>query len=69
MIRRRIFAAMLLYGFAIGSALYWNGGAFEWLTLGINLASASAGLFFLHYRWRSKERRAFTPTKAKEVFK
>ncbi len=69
MIRRRLFAAVLLYGFAIGSALFWNDWQLEWLTLSTNLAAATAGLLILHYRWRSKERRAFTPTNAKEVFK
>lgn len=69
MIRRRILAAILLYGFAVGSALFWNDGAVKWLTIGINLLAATAGLFVLHYRWRSTERRAFTPTKAKEIFK
>ncbi|MEL6530112.1 MAG: hypothetical protein AAGK01_08965 [Pseudomonadota bacterium] len=68
MIRRRIFAALLLFGVAIGSALFWDDGEIRWLTIGVNIACATAGLFFLHYRWRSKERRPFPPTQANDVF-
>ncbi|WP_298467081.1 hypothetical protein [uncultured Erythrobacter sp.] len=68
MIRRRIFAAILLYGFAVGSALFWNRGEFDWLTFGVNIVAASLGLIVLHFRWRIKERRAFTPKRAKDVF-
>jgi len=60
---------MLLFAFAIGSALFWSGGLVNWTTLGINLVAASLGMIALHFRWRVQERRAFTPTKAKDVFR
>jgi len=69
MIRRRVFAAILLFAFAISSALFWSDGQINWLSLGVNLSAATLGLIALHYRWRVQERRAFTPTKAKDVFK
>lgn len=69
MIARRIAAALLLYGFAFGSALFWSDGTLDRLVLGVNLFAATAGLVILHYRWRMKERRAFTPNRAKDVFK
>lgn len=68
MIRRRIVAAITLLGFAVGSALFWNDGEVEWVTLGLNLATACAGFVYLHVRWRKLEDRALTPQKAQDVF-
>ncbi|MDJ0643591.1 MAG: hypothetical protein QNJ15_12305 [Erythrobacter sp.] len=68
MIRRRLFAALILFAFAVGSALFWDGGEVDWFTIGTNLAVAAIGLVFLHFRWRTRERRALTPNKAKDVF-
>lgn len=68
MIRRRIFAALALAIFAIGSALYWNDWQIEPFSLGLNIAVASVGFLILHYRWKRQEARAMTPTKAKDVF-
>ncbi|MEM9500461.1 MAG: hypothetical protein AAF941_01320 [Pseudomonadota bacterium] len=68
MIRRRILAALVLIGFAVGSALFWNGGEVNWMTLGLNLATAGAGFVYLHMRWRKLEKRALTPKKAKDIF-
>ncbi len=66
--RRRLFAAIILYGFAIGSALFWNDGVIEWKYLGANLIAASVGLAYLHSRWRMKEDSAMTPQKVKDIF-
>lgn len=68
MIRRRLFAALILFGFAIGSALFWNDGAVDWVLVGINLVAALLGLLVLHFRWRSKERRPLSPEKAQDIF-
>ena len=68
MIRRRIFAAILLYGFAIGSVLYWNDGEWDWPMIAINLVAASAGMIFLHTKWAARERTALTPKKVKDIF-
>ncbi|MBV7266831.1 hypothetical protein [Erythrobacter ani] len=68
MIRRRIFAAAILVVFAVGSALYWNDGAADWMLLGINLAAAGVGLMVLHFRWRPRERRPLSRQKAKDIF-
>lgn len=66
--RRRLIAALILYGFAVGSALFWNSGEFDWTYLGANLIAASAGLFFLHTRWKTREAAALTPKKVKDIF-
>ncbi len=65
---RRALAALILLAFATGSVLFWNRGAFDTVQFAINLAVASAGMIWLHLRWRAKERRALTPSKAKEIF-
>ncbi|MEM6266794.1 MAG: hypothetical protein AAF707_04660 [Pseudomonadota bacterium] len=65
---RRIFAAFVLLGFAIGSSLFWNNGVVEWLLLGSNLAAAAIGFVVLHFRWRAQERKMLTPTKARDIF-
>ncbi|MEL7197361.1 MAG: hypothetical protein AAGL10_03515 [Pseudomonadota bacterium] len=64
---RRIIAALLLYGFAVGSVLYWRDGAFDPVMLAINLGLASLGLLLLHFKWRSKKPR-ISPSKAKDIF-
>ncbi|MEM7664227.1 MAG: hypothetical protein AAF250_00085 [Pseudomonadota bacterium] len=68
MIWRRIVAAVALFGFAVGSALFWNDGEVDWVTLGLNLATACAGFTYLHMRWRKLENRALTPQKVQDVF-
>ncbi len=68
MIRRRIFAAVALMVFAVGSALYWNDWRIEPVPLGLNVLAAVGGFIFLHYRWKRREARAMTPNKAKDVF-
>lgn len=67
-IRRRLIAALVLYGFAIGSALFWNDWQLEWITMGTNLFAATVGLAALHLRWRGQEKRAMTPNKARDIF-
>ena len=67
-ILRRLMAAAILLAFAVGSVLFWNRGGFEAVQLAINLAVASLGMLWLHLRWRSRERRELTPTKAKDIF-
>ena len=68
MILPRIFAAVILLGFAIGSSLFWNDGQVEWVSLLTNLAAACIGFIFLHFRWRATEQRAITPKKAQDIF-
>ncbi|MEM7779179.1 MAG: hypothetical protein AAF697_02170 [Pseudomonadota bacterium] len=67
-VRRRVLAALVLFGFAIGSSLFWNEWRVDWPSLSINLLAAGAGLLFLHNRWRIKEARAMTPRKIKDTF-
>lgn len=67
-IRRRLFAAAILYGFAVGSALFWNDGRPDWTYFTANFIAATAGLFYLHSRWRAKERKAMTPQEVKDIF-
>ena len=66
-IKRRLFALVVVYSFATGSAFFWNTGSFE-VSLIINLTVATLGLVVLHFRWRSYERRALTPKKARDIF-
>ncbi len=68
MIRRRIFAAIALAVFAIGSALFWNDWQFDPILLGLNVIVASVGFLILHHRWKRQEARIITPKKAKDVF-
>ncbi|MEO1220649.1 MAG: hypothetical protein AAFY42_04770 [Pseudomonadota bacterium] len=68
MIRRRLFAAIVLYGFAVGSVFYWSDGDWNWITMGINLASATAAMIFLHTRWAAKERQALQPMTIEDIF-
>lgn len=67
-ILRRALAALILLGFASGSVLFWNRGAFDIVQFAINLTVATLGLVWLHIRWRAQERRALTPSKAKDIF-
>ncbi|KWV93200.1 hypothetical protein [Erythrobacter sp. YT30] len=64
---RRIVAAILLYGFAVGSVLFWREGEFDWVMLGINLGLATLGLALLHLKWRAREPR-ISADKAKDIF-
>lgn len=68
MIRRRLFAFVALYGAAIGSALYRNDGAFEWMTFSANLIAATIGFVWLHFRWKEQEARIMTPKNFKDIF-
>ena len=68
MIRRRIFAVVVLFGFAIGSALFWSDGEVVPSVLGVNIAAAALGSVWLHYRWKKQEARALTPRKAEDIF-
>ena len=68
MIRRRAFAFLALYGAAIGSALYWNDGAIEWMTFTANLGAATIGFVWLHFRWREQEAKIMTPKSFKDIF-
>jgi hypothetical protein len=65
---RRLFAAVMLYGFAVGSALFWNSGAIDRVILGANLVAATLGLGFLHWRWQRQERKAMSPKAIRDVF-
>ncbi len=65
---RRVLAAIVLIGFAAGSVVFWNEGGFDWGQFTVNLVIACAGLFWLHYRWKTQERRALTPRKVKDIF-
>jgi uncharacterized membrane protein YqjE len=76
---KRLLAALLLFGVAIGSALYWSEGElvlWYWkegkrLTvsaLPVNLIVAFLGCIWLHFRWRARERRALDPSKVKDIF-
>jgi len=67
-IRKRIFAAIALFGFAIGTVLFWNAGEFDLSQFTVNGTVAMIGLIALHLRWRKKERRAPTPEQAKDIF-
>ncbi len=67
-IKRRAFAALILFGFAIGSVLFWNDGEMDWSVLALNCVSASAGWYYLHSRWSAKERRALTPKRLEDIF-
>lgn len=66
-IKRRIVAAILIYGFAIGAVFFWRNGAFDPAMLAINLAAATLGLAVLHFKWRRAEPR-ITASKAKDIF-
>nr|WP_298928524.1 hypothetical protein [uncultured Erythrobacter sp.] len=68
MIKRRIFTALALLAFAIGSVLYRNDGQFNLAEFGLNLILASIGFLFLHHRWKRKEARIVTPQKARDIF-
>ncbi|MEM6585890.1 MAG: hypothetical protein AAF692_09060 [Pseudomonadota bacterium] len=65
---RRALAALILLGFATGSVLFWNWGGFDTVQFAINLAVATLGMVWLHIHWRAQERRALTPSKAKDIF-
>ncbi|MDA9918561.1 hypothetical protein N9D37_01560 [Erythrobacter sp.] len=68
MIKRRIFAAILLLAFAIGSPLFWSDGDLNMMEFGINLILASVGFLFLHHRWKRKEAKRLSPNQARDIF-
>lgn len=65
---RRLLAAMILLVFATGSVLFWNRGGFDTVQFAINLGVATLGMLWLHLRWRAREARELTPSKAKDIF-
>ena len=65
---RRVLAALALYGFAVGSSLFWNNWRIDWPSLSVNLAAASIGLYALHARWRKRENTAMTPARIRDTF-
>ena len=68
MIKRRVLAAILLYGFAVGSVWFWRGWPLDLFQTSINLGFATLGLLILHRRWKKQEARIITPSKAKDIF-
>ena len=71
MIRRRVFAAILICLIAIGSPFFWlvvQGTPVDGFSLATNLAIGAVGFVALHLRWRARERRTLTPAQAKETF-
>lgn len=70
-LRRRLFAALLLSGFAIGAVLFWQSDRafqFQLPLIMINLALASLGMTLLHFRWKRQEARLLDPKKAEDIF-
>lgn len=65
---RRIVAAVLLVGSALGLAVLRAEGDQFWIELGLNLLAAWAAFGFLHFRWRAREQREMTPAKAEDIF-
>ncbi|MDJ0977978.1 MAG: hypothetical protein QNI87_05530 [Erythrobacter sp.] len=68
---RRLFAAVLLYGFAIGAVFFWRSEgpiSEQGSMMAINLMFATLGLVILHFRWRRQEARVLTPKKAEDIF-
>lgn len=68
MIKRRIFAAIALFAFAIGSVLFWHDGEFDLFSFGLNLILASIGFLFLHHRWKRREAKIVSPNQARDIF-
>ena len=67
-IMRRIIAAALLLGTAIASSFLRSEGTPHWSDLTTNIAVALIALAFLHFRWRSREKKALSPQKARDIF-
>jgi hypothetical protein len=67
-LKRRMVAAVLLVGTALGVTWLRAAGEQFWIELAINLLTACAAFGFLHYRWRAREQREMTPAKAKDIF-
>lgn len=65
---RRVVAAVLLVGAAVFMALLRAPNDQFWIELGINLFAAWAAFGFLHFRWRTRERREITPDRARDIF-
>lgn len=71
MIRRRIIAAILIYGFALGSVFFWQMDRpfdAQLPLLLLNFVFATTGFAILHFRWRRRERAMITPKKAEDIF-
>ncbi|MFL0356334.1 hypothetical protein ACI5KX_07610 [Erythrobacter sp. GH1-10] len=68
MIKRRLYAAIVLLAFAIGSVLFWNDGEFDLFAFGLNLIFASIGFVILHHRWKRQEAGRISPSRAKDIF-
>jgi len=65
---RRILAGLILLGGAVGSAYLRADGAQFWIELAGGLFIAAAALVFLHYRWKSNEKRLPSAKKVKDIF-
>lgn len=69
--KRRIFAALLIYGFALGSVFFWNAErpfAAQAPQLILNFALGTIGLAILHFRWKRQEDQIVSPDKARDIF-
>lgn len=68
---RRFLAAIVLYGCAIGSVVFWHAGdplrAHLPLIL-LNSGFATIGLLVLHLRWKRREARMLTPDRVRNIF-
>ena len=65
---RRAIAAVLLVGAAIITALLRSDGSQRWFDLFVNIIVVMVALTFLHFRWRSRERKKLSPEKAQDIF-
>ncbi|MFM7403680.1 MAG: hypothetical protein ACKO1N_06195 [Erythrobacter sp.] len=67
MIRRIVDAAILLGGAVIFTFVRGKQQP-VWINLGVNLVAAGIALGILHVRWRAREKREITPSKAEDIF-
>ena len=67
-LKRRMVAAVLLVGAALGVTWLRTEGDQFWIALGLNLLAAWAAFGFLHFRWRAREQREIPPAKAEDIF-
>ena len=67
-LRRRVVAALILFGAAAIIPFVRYQGGQVWFELLVNLIAAVAALVFLHLRWRRQERKAMTRGQMKDIF-